>query len=432
MIDVRGYDRTHALSGEELHHMQVLVTRFQKGGKAWHKAARPALQRLLQPLEDVLDHLGAVNSIKRKYTIRTTVICLLIRAMVRYQRSFWAFSTDTWFELLGTDYYAYVRVHGVTANARHQLIAVAYLFCDFQELGCLGRLAFPALARKIFGTDAFDAAIDEMRADLLTWGYSRQGNILGLRCALAEAMLASRSLCLSDLKAETLDRLYREADAKITRRGLTILSYVLVRRGLIQKPLGRDGQIERRGSIAHRRVLKGVPIVWREWCERWFQTTTLQHSSRLSVLYRLFNAGRWLAQSGYGSEPADWTREIAAAYVAAVDRATIGQWSTGAATPASRLGQPFKPAAKASTLTSVRQFFRDCQEWGWIPVRFNPFQALATPRSVRSLIGPDPRIIQDAVWAKLMWAGLNLTDQDLSKPNDPETAETGTSIRQLW
>jgi hypothetical protein len=88
--------------------------------------------------------------------------------MVRYEQSFWAFSTDTWFELLGTDYYA--DVHGVTANARHELIAVAYLFCGFQELGCLGRLEFPALTRKIFGTKAFDAVIDEMKADLLTWG----------------------------------------------------------------------------------------------------------------------------------------------------------------------------------------------------------------------------------------------------------------------
>ena len=207
MIDLQGYDRTHSLSVSELHHMQLLVAWAQQGNKGWHKEARPALQRLLRPLEDVLDHLGAVNTVKRKYTIRTTVICLLIRAMVRYEKSYWAFSTDIWFELLGTDYYAYVRVHGVTANARHQLIAIAFLFCGFQEFNCLGRLAFPALARKIFGTDAFDAVIDEMRSDLLTWGYSRRGNIIGLRCALAEAMLTSRSLCLSDLKAETLDRL---------------------------------------------------------------------------------------------------------------------------------------------------------------------------------------------------------------------------------
>ena len=163
-------------------------------------------------------------------------------------------------------------------------------------------------------------------------------------------MLASRSLQLPELKAETLDLLYRDADAKITRRGLTILSYVLVRRGILQKPLGRDGQIERQESIAHRRVLDGVPVVWREWCERWFGTTTLQPSSRIGGLYRLFNVGRWLAQSGYGSEPADWTREVAAAYVAAVDRATIGQWSTLTGAQRLQAGQPFKPPPKRAHL----------------------------------------------------------------------------------
>ncbi len=64
MIVLEGYDRGHALSADELHHMQALVARFQEGGKGWHKTARPALRRLLHPLEDVLDHLGAVDSIK--------------------------------------------------------------------------------------------------------------------------------------------------------------------------------------------------------------------------------------------------------------------------------------------------------------------------------------------------------------------------------
>ena len=70
----------------------------------------------------------------------------------------------------------------------------ARMFCGFQELGCLGRLAFPALARNVFGTEALNAVIDGMTTDLTTWGYSRNGNIMGLRFALAEAMLASRSL----------------------------------------------------------------------------------------------------------------------------------------------------------------------------------------------------------------------------------------------
>lgn len=47
------------------------------------------------------------------------------------------------------------------------------------------------------------------------------------------------------------------------------------------------------------------------------------------------------------------------------------------------------------------------------PRRFDPQRALATPRSVAALLGPDPRVIADEIWAKLMWAGLNLQEGDL-------------------
>jgi hypothetical protein len=45
--------------------------------------------------------------------------------------------------------------------------------------------------------------------------------------------------------------------------------------------------------------------------------------------------------------------------------------------------------------------------------RFDPQRALGTPRSVAALLGPDPRVIADEVWAKLLWAGLNLDTADL-------------------
>ena len=136
-------------------------------------------------MEDTLDHLGAVNSIRRKYTIRTTVICLLLRAMYRHNCSFWAFSTRVWHELLGHDYYAYIRQHGATCNARQQLIAVAYLLCGFDELSVLGRLAYHLLAQKIFGARWIDPLVDDLLQDLQQWGYTRKGNALGLKNALA-------------------------------------------------------------------------------------------------------------------------------------------------------------------------------------------------------------------------------------------------------
>jgi len=377
-------------------------------------------------LHDTLDHLGATATEKRNYTVRTTVVCLLIRAMHRHGRSFWAFSPGDWHEMLGGDYYAYVRQHGVTANARQQLIAVAYLLCRFDGLHALGRLAHHALAEKVFGAGVVNAAVAEVTGDLESWGYARKGNAVGLRAALAEAMLVHRSPRLGDLRRDTLARLHREADAKITRRGLVLLSYALVRRGLIREPLGRDGQAGRKERIDHRVAAEGVPEEWRRWCERWFATSALQPSSRVSAVYRLFQAGRWLAAEHPGiAGPGDWTRETAATHVTAVDRAKVGQWCTASGPHKARVGQPVSARSKEGTLKAMRTFLADCQEWGWIPVRFHPARVLATPRSIRALIGPDPRVIADATWAKLVWAGLNLTDQDLSRPDDPDATGDG-------
>jgi len=111
-----------------------------------------------------------------------------------------------------------------------------------------------------------------MTSDLQGWGYTCRGKVVGLWAALAQTMLVHRSPCLTDLARDTLARLHREADAKITRRGLVLLSYALVRRGIIQEPLGRDGDAGRKGRIDHRVAAKGVPDEWRRWCERWFAT----------------------------------------------------------------------------------------------------------------------------------------------------------------
>src|SRR5438034_3106743 len=63
----------------------------------------------------------------------------------------------------------------------------------------------------------------------------------------------------------------------------------------------------------------------------------------------------------------------------------------------------------------LRVFFRDLQEWEMIPRCFDPIRSFITPKSVLAKIGPNPRIISDDVWAKLVWAGLNLTADDIPK-----------------
>ena len=139
--------------------------------------------------------------------------------------------------------------------------------------------------------------------------------------------------------------------------------------------------------------------------------------------------GRWLqAQHPAVTSPAQWTVELAAEFVAAVDAMRVGEWSDVVArrTAAARLGQPLRPQAKAQHLETMRVFLTECQEWGWIPVRLNPSRSLRTPRSIKNLMGPDPRVIDLALWAKIVWAALNLTEEDL-----PHAGLTHTTLYPL-
>ena len=79
------------------------------------------------------------------------------------------------------------------------------------------------------------------------------------------------------------------------------------------------------------------------------------------------------------------------------------------------LDRPLRPRSKAVTIRSLRLFFRDLQEWGLCTRRFDPTRALATPRAIKALIGPDPRVLADDLWAKLLWAGMHLEEQDVPK-----------------
>lgn len=90
----------------------------------------------------------------------------------------------------------------------------------------------------------------------------------------------------------------------------------------------------------------------------------------------------------------------------------VGQWSTPTGIYEDRQGAPLKPAAKAAHLRHVRGFFRDLLGWKWIPQRFDPTTVFKLPHAITMLIGPDPRIVADHTWAKLVSAGLNLTEKD--------------------
>lgn len=161
-------------------------------------------------------------------------------------------------------------------------------------------------------------------------------------------------------------------------------------------------------------MIEGAGAAWTASVERWYATSTLTPKVRAIVRTLMAKAGRWLvAEHPEITEPADWTRQTCAAWVAAVDRMCIGDYVQRRDGLGDRIGTPISPRTKAHVLMATRTFFRDCHEWEWFPRRFDPARALAVPRSVSALIGTNPRVIADEVWAKLLWAGLNLKDGDL-------------------
>ena len=158
-------------------------------------------------------------------------------------------------------------------------------------------------------------------------------------------------------------------------------------------------------------AIEGTHARWVDWIERWYATSTLTPKVRGIFRGAMAKAGRWLAaEHPEIIDPGQWTRQTCAAWVAAVDRMLVGDYIQRAFGLSKRSGNTLSPRTKAVYLTATRTVFRDMQGWEWIPRRFDPTSVLATPRSALSLIGPNPRVIADDIWAKLLTDMLTILD----------------------
>ena len=195
------------------------------------------------------------------------------------------------------------------------------------------------------------------------------------------------------------------------RRCLQRISRVVAALGLIQRALPHGYSKARGGKRID--LTAGISPGWVEAAKRWRNTSPLTPKTRKGLFYVLLKVGRWLSATHPGeAAPELWTRETAARCVAEICGMTDGQWRDPGYAP-THPEKRLSPKTVHGHLFAVRVFFRDCQEWGWIEPRFDPNRYLRTPSSLRRLIGPDPRIVSDDNWAKLVWAGLNLTEADL-------------------
>ena len=275
-------------------------------------------------------------------------------------------------------------------------------------------------ASRVFGTEPVDAAIASVARHLDALGAQSQLGRPNMQHALLDWMLLAGSPLLEDLadRAELLAWLRSREINNARRYGVEQLSRTLAEMGVLHTPpFARQPSREDWLARGHADEL-GVSELWLGWVKRWFQTSTLARRGRQATYFMAIKAGRWIEREHPElSDPRAWTREHAASWVAAVDQLVVGELSQAPNTTYMRrhAGRELSPRTKAAHVWALRRFFCDLQEWEWIERRFDPRRAFALPRSIRALIGPNPRVIADEVWAKLMWAGLNLTVDDLPR-----------------
>ncbi|GCF11878.1 tyrosine-type recombinase/integrase [Dictyobacter arantiisoli] len=406
-IHLTAYDRTPQLSEAEIQELEAITHHPKADYLVCCKRVRQVLDRLVRPLNDALDVTNA------SVDARGLVVHKLLCEMLARRTSFWIWTVDDWIQILGDCSQAYYQKCKGHNGARQHFIAVTYLLECVTDLNIFGYVHHTLLAVKIFGKKTIDAAVQQVCDELLKWGCGEDRIKQMMPNALCEAFLLNHSPRLEDLTTEVLEQVRQARLPSYIKENIRKLSRVLVSLGYINQPLASLPNPKRERT--KQQTLTGIDSEWVNWCLRWFNTTTIAPRSRKSYYYILLKAGRWLAKVHPEIvSPAQWTRELAAEWVAAVDHAKCGDWASEGIPPAkAKSGKPLTARAKQRNIQCVGAFFRECQEWNWIPRRFDPRRAFATPRAIRAIIRPNPRVISDDIWAKLLWAGLNINADDL-------------------
>jgi hypothetical protein len=316
---------------------------------------RAALNRLISPLEEASTNWGARDA-------SASARNLVLTETHRQQRTCWAWDERTWVDLVCSG-------RSAAKRGRFELVAFGYLLGGHRRLPHrVGIINLTQLADLVFGPGAVAPAIEEVQARLRARNFSE--NTLGVVNALVDLLLTCGSPHLGDVTEQQLNDLADEyrTDRRVRRQGLFKISRVLADNGIITAPLSNN-----RNQFGPKPdTLATVPDPWLEWVQRWRTIATYEPATLRSMFSVLLVAGRWAAaKHPEALSPDQWTRDIAAEYIADTLQATVGQWG-GSNRTRVRYGEPMSVSGMANRIDSLRAFFCDLIEWEWIHPRFDP------------------------------------------------------------
>lgn len=424
LLDLRAYDRTPQLRRSE----KMALARFLQTNDKMQTRNLPAeLHRLYLPVCDALALTGANRSQMTKASL------LLFQQMKETQSAYWSWSQDAWL-LFFTNRCCILPSRRLSGR----LQTVAYLLTGFQAFMAVSfPTPLPVLARQIFGHEVFEVMVTQVGEVLREQNYEPEKMRERIVRPLAQAMLLLGDANLTAMTGQVLRTMFEQCSNTKQRQGVVYLSYALWNLGLISQPIQTEAH-PNKADVTKRQEqsLQGISSEWVDWVCRWREKSTLQPGTKRDRYGLLLRIGRWLAEARPDIvSPGQWTRELAVEYVAAVDRWCVGDW-TGDVSRVKHLGKPLSASTKANCIQAARCFFLDCEAWGWVQRRFDPARYLAVPRSLQAKLAPQPekRIIDRDVWARLVWAGLNLSEADVEtkKPGSAHPYAMVKAIAVTW
>lgn len=349
---------------------------------------------LIRPLTEI----AAVSGCGSKIT--GLVIARLLREMHADGMPCWCWPQERWLTLCRQ-----------VRDGRPLMAAFAWHLADLHDPLSLPDIRKPALhASAIFGQAFYHQELGRLTDTLTSLGYapaSQKNHVSGI---LATLMIMNRDPRLETFTPELLWRAQSGVDKGVSRY-VGRVSHALAALGIFSTPMRM-----RNYTKWYEKPVGGIDPAWVHWCRRWRETSVLRPRTRESLYSFILRCGLWLAKEHpQVREPADWTMETCASFIAAVGRMNVDELQLGTergTRKSVRSGEPMMPHSRASFIYSLRRFMIDYENWGWGRLRFSPARHLSTPDTPLFRRGVNPRVIDDPVWLKLIWASLNLRQED--------------------
>lgn len=235
-LPIASYDQTPDLRDAERAEIARQLHDPMRPGRT---ASQTVIGRLLLPLSDVLAFVHAHRM------VRSDMIHIMLIEMHRRGTAFWAWSAEEWAQTICPDATSFGFRYGGSGStskwsrARAQILLLAYLLETLPDIwGLVSLVKIVPFARKIFGRQLIDLAVQRLTMVLQGWGYQRQDGF-ALTACVCYLFLQNRSPYLEDLSSSLLATIDQTCTISSVQKCLFQVSRALVALGAISHALPR-------------------------------------------------------------------------------------------------------------------------------------------------------------------------------------------------